>query len=516
MKASGRKPKIGTVYLVGAGPGDPGLLTLRGAELLGKAEAVVYDRLVNPRILEFAPQAERFYGGKYPKTRAPKNSEITDQNRINRFLVRLALRGKTVVRVKGGDPFLFGRGGEEASYLKKHGIPFEVVPGVSAGLAVPAYAGIAVTDRRLASSVVLTTGHEDPDKKKSLVNWSRLAAIKGTIVCFMPTRNLGAIAEALIKAGRPGRTPVCVIERGTLPSQRTVEGTLATIRAIARREKLRAPALAVIGEAARLRREIAWFEKKSFFGKTVLVTRASSQASVFCRMLENHGARVVEFPCIEILPPEDYDALDQALKGIGNFDWLILTSPNGAEHFLARMRALGMDSRDLAGVRIACVGFATAGALLKAGLKADLVPEVFTSEALFAALKAEGEIRGRRFLLARTDIAPPFLKQALEGAGGFVAEATVYRTVRVKHRPAEVLKTARALLRGDIQYAVFTSASTVDFFFELFGKYKRRLKCRFISIGPVTSRALRAHGAKPYREAREHTMEGLLEVMSRG
>ena len=511
----GRGKRVrGTVYLIGAGPGDRGLLTLRGASLLQKAGAVVYDWLVNPSILEFAPSAEKFYVG---KNIAKKSSPgYVDQKETNGLLVKLARQGKTVVRLKGGDPFIFGRGGEEASYLKEKGIRFEVVPGVSAGYAVPAYAGIPVTDRRFASLVTFVTGHEDPAKKESSVDWKKLAGIKGTLVSFMGVKNLPRVAKALIEGGKSPDTPVSVIEWGTLPKQRVAEGTLKTIAQKVAAQKIGSPAVTVIGEVNQLRKKLAWFEKKPLASKTILITRARTQASGLRQDLEELGARVLEFPAIRILPPGDWGPLDQALNEIGRFEWMIFTSANGVEHVFKRLFELGKDARIFAGIKIAAIGEATEQALKERGLGADLVPGQFTSEALVSALKRMGEIDGRRFLLARTDIAPDYLRKSLESLGGKVREVTAYRTVPGKNSE-EKRKLEEWLKHEKIDFVTFTSSSTVKNFFDAVPKQNRSgLKTRFISIGPVTSQTLRSYGHTPFREAAEHTIPGLIEVITNG
>ncbi len=542
------KPKKkGIVYLVGAGPGDAGLLTLRGAEVLGKADAVVYDWLVNPGILEFAPVPEKIYVGKKVQKKKKRlqasghklqETGYVEQDRTNQLLLKLARQGKTVVRLKGGDPFIFGRGGEEASFLKKNGISFEIVPGISAGYAVPAYAGIPVTDRRLASLVTFVTGHEDPTKKESSVDWKKLARIGGTLVSFMGVKNLPLVIETLKRGGMKQQTKVSVIEWGTLPQQRVVEGTLQTIVRKVKAQKIQSPAITVIGEVNRFRKTLAWFSGKNqdkkakpLSGKTVVVTRARAQASELKKMLEEKGANVLEFPTIRILPPENWKPLDNALwslvhphpsplpKGEGrvrgvSFNWILFTSVNGVESVFQRIEHRRRDVRIFSGVKIAAIGDATAELLREKGIKADLIPKVFTSEALFQALKSKNEIKGRHFLLPRTDIAPDYLRRKLEASGAKVTEVIAYRTVPV----AENKKKLNHLFgQNQIDSVLFTSSSTVNNFFGAFsGKEKAQIKTRFVSIGPVTSRTLKSCGVTPYREAREHTIPGLVEALING
>ncbi len=501
-----KKNHKGKVILVGGGPGDPGLLTLKGREALERADTVVYDWLVNATLLKLAPKAEKIFVGK------KGGAHSKEQSQINPLLLQLARRGKFVVRLKGGDPFIFGRGGEEASFLAKKKIPFEVVPGVSAGTGVPAYAGIPVTDRRFASQVTFVTGHEDPTKPESEVDWKRLASLKGTLVSFMGVKNLSRIVKALIAGGKSARTPAAVVEWGTLPAQRTVVGTLKDIVKKTQKAKLESPALAIIGEVVKLRRKLAWFEKRPLWGKTVLVTRARSQASELVRKLSERGAQIVEYPTIEILPPSDWRPIEKAVKRLSRFDWVIFTSANGVQFFFERMEHLKKDARIFGGLKVAAIGEATAQALREKGIQADLVPRDFTTLDLFKSLKNAGQIRGRKFLLARADIAPPELKNLLEKEGGHVLEIEAYRTQPVQERKKEILEWLR---KGRIDYVTFTSSSTVrNFFASLPLKFRKKSKADLISIGPVTSRTLREYGLKPAREARVHTISGLVDAVT--
>lgn len=502
------RKKKGKVILVGAGPGEPGLLTLKGAEALRKAEAVVYDWLASPELLHLAPQAEKVFVGKKGGT------HYKEQKEINKILQRFARQGKFVVRLKGGDPFIFGRGGEEASFLARHRISFEVVPGVSAGTGVPAYAGIPLTDRRLASQVTFVTGHEDPTKKEESIDWKALASLRGTLVFFMGAKNLPRMVHALLKAGKPARTPVGVIEWGTLPTQKIVVGTLKDILRKTKRARIESPALTVIGEVVRLRRKLAWLEKKPLHGKTVVVTRARTQASELVRKLKEAGASVLEFPTIQILPPSNPGKLDREIREIAKYDWVVFTSANGVESFFERIDRLGKDARIFSGRRIAAIGEATAEALRQRGLQADLVPTEFTSQSLFESLKKTGKIAGKKFLLVRADIAPPDLRKNLEKEEADVVEVEGYRTQPVsQERKGWVDK----LRRGKIDYVTFTSSSTVRNFFERIpASLRKRIRTRFISIGPVTSRTLREYGFRPAREARIHTIQGLIDTLVNG
>lgn len=500
----------GKVYLIGAGPGDPGLITVRGLEILRQADAVIYDRLINPVLLEAAVQAEKIYAGKDQKGKAARESV---QNKIHSCLVQFAKRGKTVVRLKGGDPFIFGRGAEEASYLKKHGVAYEIVPGITAGYAVPAYAGIPVTDRRFSSLAIFVTGHENPDKKTQ-VDWKKLAPLGGTLVAFMSVKNLKNVVRALQAGGKSMRTPAAVMEWGTCANQRVIEGTLATIEKKARAAKLGSPALTVIGEVAKLRHELAWFEKKPLFGKTVLVTRAVSQAGSLRRKLEEQGARVLEYPAIEIKPPADETPFDEALSNLADFEWLVLTSVNGVEAFWERLRRKGKDARALAHLKIAVIGERTKEALSAKGIEPDLMPEQFTTEGLLEAFKKWGYLGGKRFLLARADIAPPVLVEGLEHLGARVTEVEAYRTVAAKQGP-DAKRVQRLLFKKKVDYVTLTSSSTVRYFIESLPPAKRKgLQTRWISIGPVTTQTLKTYGYKPFREAKTQTIDGMIKAMA--
>jgi uroporphyrinogen III methyltransferase/synthase len=470
-----------TVYLVGAGPGDPGLLTVRGRELVEGCEAIVYDRLADPRIVALAPEtAERIYAGKRPGEHA------MTQERLSALLVELGGRLGHVVRLKGGDPFVFGRGGEEALALEAAGIPFEVVPGVSSAYAVPAYAGIPVTQRGMAAQVTFVTGHEDPAKPESALDWSSLAATPGTLVFLMGVGALAENARRLIAHGMAADTPAAVISHGTRPDQRTVTAPLARIAEEA--AALPAPAITVVGEVARLREHLAWFERRPLHGRRIAVTRARAQASVLRARLEELGAAVVEAPAIRI-EPLAFDAPDLA-----SFDLLVLTSANGVE------RVLPADVRALAGVTVAAIGAATAEALSAHGIVADVVPERAVGEALLAEL---GDVSGTRALVAAAEGARDVLPDGL-AAGG--AEVTVLRTYRSVPEPVD----AEAVLAADL--VTFTSSSTVT---NLLGAMDGRdlSGMRAVSIGPVTSASLREAGIEPVAEADPHDVSGLVRAV---
>jgi len=497
----------GVVYLAGAGPGDPGLITLRASQLLREADAVVYDGLVNPLLLK-GLKAELWNVSKHFPIRTANHG--ADQSQINRLLVKLARSGKKVVRLKGGDPFIFGRGGEEASFLKKNKICFEVVPGVSAGNAVPAYAGIPVTDRRFASSVTFVTSHEDPDKKNG-IDWNAVARLGGTLVFFMGWKKLAEVSDRLIREGLSAKTPCAAIQWGTMPGQRVVEGELKNIAVRVTREDLRPPALIVVGKTAGLRRDLDWFGKKPLLGKRVLVTRPENQNTDLCSLLAEQGAEAIACPVIRIVPPRSFSALDQAIEHLDLFDWILFTSTNSAEYFFGRLTFLGLDARALRGLKVAAMGPATADFMVTKGVRADLIPGNFETAGLIQELKKRAALKGQRFLLPRTDIAPPELKKQLERGGARVTAVTAYRTLQDK----EIRNRVRAAVcEKQPDYVLFASASSVRYFFSaLPRKFWGKIQKRLVSIGPATTQALKDLGMKPCLEAREHTGRGLVEAL---
>jgi uroporphyrinogen III methyltransferase / synthase len=481
-----------TVYLVGAGPGDPGLLTARALELIASADVIVYDRLIPDSALDGArDDALLLYAGK--EGGGPSMS----QEQIDAMLVEHGGAGKSVVRLKGGDPFVFGRGGEEAEALRAAGIPFEVVPGVTAGVAASAYAGIPVTHRDAASAVAFVTGHEDPSKPESALDWPALAAFPGTLVVYMGVRRLAAIAEHLIAAGRDAETPAAVIERGTLSGQRVVTATLGTIAASAAEQGIRAPAIAVVGEVAALRERLRWFEQRPLSGVSVAVTRARAQASGLASRLRALGAEVIEAPAIRIRP------LDSPLPDLRSYDLVCLTSPNGVRLLFERMAEAGVDARALSGAVIAAIGPGTAATLRGLGVIADIVPERFVAEGLVEAL---AEVPVTRALVARAADARDVLPDALRERGAEVDVMPVYETI------AESLSDTQLEAVGRADYVTFTSSSTVRFLFEAIDG-RGSLRARLVSIGPVTSEALRAHGQEPDVEAVRHDIDGLIEAL---
>ena len=477
----------GTVYLVGAGPGDEGLITLRGAELLASADVILHDQLIGPRALDHArSDAELIDVGKIG------GGKQVPQEVTNELIVEHALAGRSVVRLKGGDPFVFGRGGEEAIACIERGIAVEVVPGVTAGIAASAYAGIPVTQRGVSSAVAFVTGHENPDKPETQIDWPALAAFPGTLVFYMGVRSLGRIAEALIDGGRRADQPAAVIERGTFAAQREVVGTLETIAQLAEEAEIKAPAISVIGDVAALGEQISWRDAaQPLSGVSIAVTRARAQASVLAAQLSELGAEVIEAPAIKIEP------LSPSLPNFNDYDLLCLTSPNGVEQLFA---AIG-DARDLAGLTIAAIGPGTARALLSHGIKADIVPDRSIAEALVEAL---AELPVERALIARAEEGRDVLPDALRARGAEVDLLALYRTV------AEPLADdARAAALG-ADYATFTSASSARFFHEAAGTLDGP---RLVSIGPITSDQLRELGYEPAVEANDHTPDGLVAAL---
>jgi len=486
----------GIVYLVGAGPGDPGLMTRRSLELIASADAILYDRLIPPGALDGArPDAERRYVGKEPGAAA------LSQEEISALLVELGRAGRRVVRLKGGDPFVFGRGGEEAEALAEAGVPFEIVPGVTAGVAAPAYAGIPVTHRDAASAVAFVTGHEDPEKPGTALDWDALARFPGTLVFYMGVKRLPMIAERLTAAGRDPGEGAAVIERGTYPGQRTVVDTLGGIAARVEAEEIRAPAITVVGAVAELRETIAWLERRPVHGDVVAVTRARAQASGLAERLRELGAEVVETPAIRIEPRPVEGELRTAIDRVGEYGLVCFTSPNGVNLFFD---ALTGDARALAGATVAAIGPGTAAALLEHGIRADIVPERFVAEALVDAL-AELELDGMRILIARAGEARSVLPDSLRERGAQVDDVALYDTV------AEPLTDAQRAGLARATYVTFTSSSTVRFL--LASGVQPPAGARIVSIGPVTSATAEEHGLTVDVEAEQHDIDGLVDAL---
>ena len=495
----------GKVYLVGAGPGDPELLTLKGLRLVRSADVVVHDRLVDNRILSLARgDAEVVDVGKIPGRRG------RTQTGINDLLIDRARRFRRVVRLKGGDPFVFGRGGEEAEALTDAGVHFEVVPGVTSATAAPAYAGIPVTHRDHASTFTVVTGSTASRTDDGAVDWESLAKLTGTLVILMGWRNLDVIVTNLIDGGKPEDTPVAVVSWGTEPWQRTVSGTLRSIAEIARSEGLDAPAAVVVGDVVRLRSRLNWFETLPLFGRRVLVTRTTSQAGSLSRQLADLGAQSIEIPTIQVQPLDDYSHLDARLAEIAGFDWVVFTSANAVRAVQNRLKATGRDARSLYSVRIASIGPATTAALGNSGLRPDLEPDAATSAALARALE-EVDISGDRVLLPRADIATSALPKRLTDCGAIVVEVEAYRTIAPKGSRTEV----RRAVEAGIDAVTFTSASTVKNLATLLDNDLRSLQKTVIAcIGPLTAAAVSDIGLKADIVAATQSIDCLAESLA--
>ena len=498
----------GTVYLVGAGPGDAGLLTLRGAELLRRADVVVYDALVNADLLKLAPKgAEIIFAGKRSKDHA------IPQEELNQLLVDKAKEGKTVVRLKGGDPYIFGRGGEEAEELAQAHLAFEVVPGVSSIVAGPNYAGIPLTHREHASSFTVITGHEDPTKDETSIDFGHLAQMPGTKVVLMGVEKIRQLSEMLIKNGMSPQTPVAMVRWGTTGRQQSIEGTLATIADVVESKKFAAPAVTVIGEVVKLREKLNWFERRPLFGKRIVVTRTREQASELSKQLLEFGAEVLEIPTIRIEAPDEHKDLVDVLVGIGSYDWLIFTSPNGVTTFFDYFFKTYEDVRDLGAVRIAAVGPGTAAKLKELHLKVDLMPDQYVTSKIAAAFDKFESIENLKMLLLRAQVANPELPRALEEGGAIVDDVACYKTVP---ETDDRTGAAAAMLEGGADWITFTSSSTVENFharFDLPKLTKQFPNMKLASIGPETTKALTALGLQPKVEAREHTIDGLAKAL---
>ncbi len=496
----------GKVYLVGAGPGDPGLLTIRGKQVLEKAEVVIFDYLANEELLKFAPPgAERIYVGK-------KGGDHTlGQAAINALLVEKG-RENVVVRLKGGDPFVFGRGGEEAQALVQNGIAFEAVPGISAAGAVPAYAGIPLSHRDFTSTIALITGHEraDKDGHKSKIAWDKISTGAGTLVFFMGVKNLPEICQNLVHYGRPAGTPVALIRWGTTPMQQTVTGTLSDIVHKVKEANLQPPAMIIVGEVVKCRDELNWFERRPLFGKTIVITRAREQASGFRAELEELGAQCIEFPTITIAVPPSWDPLDSAIRILPQYDWVIFTSVNGVKFFIQRLLAAGRDARDLHGIRIAAIGPKTAEALESVMLRPDLVPSEYRAEAILDSL-SEHSVQGKRFLMPRAMAAREVLPEKLSERGAQVDVVPAYQTVLPEQ---DAHKIRAHLANCEIDCLTFTSSSTVSNFFSLIGN-EDLLRCRermaIACIGPITAETAARFGLKTSIMPSEYTIHALVD-----
>ena len=497
---------VGKVYLVGAGPGDPGLLTMKGAECLRRADVVVYDRLSSPELLALAPvTAERFFMGKEPETPGGFQQQINDT------LSAAALQGKIVVRLKGGDSFVFGRGGEEIDALIEAGVPYEIVPGITSAIAVPAYSGIPVTHRGLSTSFTVVTGSEDPTKSGIDTDWVALAKVKGTLVVLMGWRALPNIIHTLMANGKPPDTPVVVTQWGTTPKQRSVSGTLSNIVERGNSAGLSNPVITVIGAVAALHERMRWFDTSPLFGQRVLVTRSRDQASVLTKFLAAEGAEPIELPTIEIKALADFTQLDIALSNLSDYAWVVFTSTNGVEAVFDRLAASGKDARAFGGVCVGAVGPATAAALHVRGILPDFVPATYTTEDVAKGF-APFDMKDARVLLPRADIATEMLSSGLRTLGASLDEVSSYHTVTP---PGSREKARELLTSGSIDTITFTSSSTVRNLVELLnGDLSLFANVRVVSIGPVTSAAAHELGVHVDIEASEHTVEGVIVALA--
>jgi uroporphyrinogen III methyltransferase/synthase len=498
--------KKGIVYLIGAGPGDPGLFTLKGKKFLALAEVIVYDYLVNPALLVFARDgAEIIYVGK------KRGHKEIAQNEINRLITKKALEGKIVARLKGGDPFVFGRGGEEAVELAKHGIRFDVIPGVSSPIGVTAYAGIPLTHRDYSSSFAVVTGHEDPKKVKTSLPWEALAKI-GTLVLLMGVEKLEQNMKKLIEMGRSPKTPAAIITWGTLPNQSTLTGTIGNIVSLSKEKKISSPSVIAVGDVVNLRNKINWFESKPLFGKTVLVTRARTQSKKFTELLEEEGSQVIEFPTIDIVPLRTWSRIDKAIEKLGDYNWLIFTSVNGVNFFFQRLRRKKSDLRDLRGIRIAAIGEETKNEINRMGINVDLIPDEFRAEGLIKLFE-KIDIKGNQVLIPRAKIARKILPMKLRKMGARVEVLPVYET-KIPGK-SKIDKVRKLLLNGNIDVITFTSSSTAKNFFSMIGRHKKIISRSTIAcIGPITAETIRSFGIEPQIISGTYTVQGLTEEIA--
>jgi uroporphyrinogen III methyltransferase/synthase len=506
--ANDATPAPGSVALLGAGPGDPELITARALRRLSEADVVLYDALVHPDLLAHAkPSAELVFVGK----RAGRVSER--QTNINQQLLDAAKAGKKVARLKGGDPYLFGRGSEEAEELAAHGIPFEVVPGVASPMAASAYTGISLTHRNLASSVAYVTATESVEKDESAHDWDKLATATQTLVFFMGLRKLDSLMQRLVAHGRAESTPAAVVSHASLPSQRTVVGTVGTIAERAKEAGVEMPALTIVGSVVSLHEHLRWFEKLPLFGKRVLVTRPEGQGDEMARLLRDAGAEPIELPAVQIVPAEDTAPLEAAVQNLASYDWVIFTSVNGVRFFFAALFAQNLDTRALGRAKIAAVGPATRDALRAYGIRADVMPEEHRGEGLADALLSHGSLAGARVLLPRALVAREVLPQKLREHGAEVQVVTAYRTLPT---PSERFQSLREeLSQGRVHVVTFTSSSTVDKLVEGLGQDARALLSRtcVAAISPITAASAQKHGLEVQVVAREYTAEGLVKAL---
>jgi uroporphyrinogen III methyltransferase/synthase len=498
------KRKRGRVFLVGAGPGACDLITIRGADVLSRADVVIYDNLVSPELVRLAPpNAELIYAGK-----RGGSEKTIEQSELNAMLIAQARKGRVVVRLKGGDPFIFGRGGEEAEALARARVEFEVVPGVTSAIAGPAFAGVPLTHREHGSFVAFVTGHEDESKGSSAVPWDALVAAArrgGTLVILMATARMRATLERIRAAGLPAGTPAVCVQWATTAAQKTVSATLATLADASARDGITAPAVIVVGELAGLREHLKWFERTPLFGRTIVVTRARASASEFATSLRRLGAEVVEFPTIETAPPRSYAALDRAIKRLHSFDWIIFTSATGVESFIERMKSRGRDIRALGNASIAAIGPATASRLADYALQVAAVPDEYRAENIVSAIGVR-RIRGKRFLIPRAEVAREAMPKILHERGAEeVVVAPAYRTIKPKG--VQIARMRELMASGAIDLVTFTSSSTVTNFCEMIGVSAKGI--RAAAIGPITAATAEQRGFEMVVSPRKYTIEAL-------
>ena len=504
MEKAGTK---GKVYLVGAGPGDPGLVTVKGLDIIRRADVIVHDYLANPRLLhEVGDDCEVVFVGKR------HDKHFMEQSEINKTLVELAKDHDIVVRLKGGDPFIFGRGGEEAGALVDAGIPFEVIPGVTSAVAVPTYAGIPLTHRDFASAVTFVTGHERSDGARAQIDWRGLARGTGTLVFLMGIKNIERITTNLIENGRNSCTPSAVVRWGTMAEQKVISGTLANIATKVKEAELRPPAIIIVGEVVRLRDTLTWFDKKPLFGQRVLITRPKDQSTELIGMLEDLGGEALEFPTIQTIPASDYSSLDKAIDEIDSYDWLIFTSANGVSYFIERLLDNGKDVRSLKNINIATVGPATAKKVKDLKIKVDLVPKDFVAEGLIESFSKMG-IKGKKMLLPRALKARELLPSELRKLGAIVEVAPAYETITAKDVSVPIKKR---LTEGRIDWITFTSASTVKNFIKIMDGIdlvELSKKVKIAAIGPITEKTAEKYGLAVEVTAGKSTNSGLVAAI---
>ncbi len=499
----------GTVFLIGAGPGDPALITIKGVEAIKNADCIIYDFLANSRLLDHASaNAERIYVGKKGAT------NIITQKEITALIIKKARSGKTVARLKGGDPFIFGRGAEEAEQITDAGLDFEIIPGVTSAIAAPAFAGIPLTHREFSSAVTFITGQEDPIKERTNIAWDRLSTGRGTLVFLMGWKNLPLIRKKLLANGWDPDTPVALVRWGTMTRQQSVTGRLGEMVTLSKEAGMLPPMVIVVGEVVKLKEKLDWFESRPLFGRRVLVTRTADQAGSFTARLENRGAEPVNFPTIKTVAPPSWKECDAAIKSLSTYDWAIFTSVNGVKYFIRRLKQLGLDVRELKGVKLCAIGPQTATAVKELGIGVDLVPKKFIAEGVLEAFGKRG-IKGKRFLLPRALKAREILPIEISRLGGSIDVVPVYKTVRPHSGVAEVRKRFES---GEIDAVTFTSSSTVTNFAAMFrsGEAAELLKGSLVAcIGPVTASTAKELGFKVGITAKEYTIPGLTAAMEK-